>query len=351
MTLPLLLPPQLGFCDVMAAARAVLLLRLGSPSEALSHLTPHGEATEQQRNAGWRLWLTVQAKYFLGDLQVSLQAHKQLCTPYGSPLVALAPLPLLPVRRTPLHVSKLFLASFPYPTQEALGASQELHRVLLANPGQEASEKQQQQGAEASQSAYAISSHVTVPSAALVAELGAAIQQQLKLKVRVAYGEGAYAASYRYRRLAFTFGMHRRLQHKRAVLCCPVFWIEDMRLNSVLNSVRAGVVQEEGNAAIKAGRHQEAVDRYTAALALGCPPAYAAVLHCNRAAAHSGLGAVAEAVADCGRARALDPTYYKAACRLAGGRFRTRVAFKHTVRPAHVLLASWRLSSALLAKL
>lgn len=72
--------PQLGFCDVMAAARAVLLLRLGSPSEALSHLTPHGEATEQQRNAGWRLWLTVQAKYFLGDLQVGLLGHT--CTPY-----------------------------------------------------------------------------------------------------------------------------------------------------------------------------------------------------------------------------------------------------------------------------
>lgn len=64
-------------------------------------------------------------------------------------------------------------------------------------------------------------------------------------------------------------------------------------------------------------KYQQAVDKYTAALSQPCCPAYAAVLHCNRAAAHQGLGNVADAVADCGRAKALDPAYCKAYSRLA----------------------------------
>lgn len=78
-------------------------------------------------------------------------------------------------------------------------------------------------------------------------------------------------------------------------------------------------LKEQGNTAIKAGDHEAAVRHYTAALAALPPPlpAAAAVLHANRAAAHQGLGAVAEALADCGRARALDPTYAKALSRSA----------------------------------
>lgn len=61
-----------------------------------------------------------------------------------------------------------------------------------------------------------------------------------------------------------------------------------------------------------------AAEQYTAALAAAAvdgtpmaPPAVVAVLHCNRAAAHQALDQMAEALADCGRARALNPAYAK----------------------------------------
>ena len=63
--------------------------------------------------------------------------------------------------------------------------------------------------------------------------------------------------------------------------------------------------------------HRLAVERYSAATNLCAPPAYAAVLYSNRAAAQQGLGALTDAMADCGRARALDPSYVRATTRLA----------------------------------
>lgn len=73
----------------------------------------------------------------------------------------------------------------------------------------------------------------------------------------------------------------------------------------------------EGNAAVKNGNHQLAVDKYTAALSHNAPPVFAAVLYSNRAAAHQGLGQITDAMADCARARALDPNYVRATTRLA----------------------------------
>ncbi|KAF5838322.1 hypothetical protein DUNSADRAFT_3054 [Dunaliella salina] len=63
--------------------------------------------------------------------------------------------------------------------------------------------------------------------------------------------------------------------------------------------------------------HQLAVDKYTAALSHNAPPVFAAVLYSNRAAAHQGLGQLTDAMADCARARALDPSYVRATTRLA----------------------------------
>ena len=65
---------------------------------------------------------------------------------------------------------------------------------------------------------------------------------------------------------------------------------------------------------MRGGEHAAAIQAYSGALAHGATPplpAAAAVLHANRGAAHQGAGALAEALADCGRARALDPTYAK----------------------------------------
>ncbi|KAL6746757.1 hypothetical protein V8C86DRAFT_3149221 [Haematococcus lacustris] len=71
-------------------------------------------------------------------------------------------------------------------------------------------------------------------------------------------------------------------------------------------------LKEEGNAAVQDGNLRLAVDKYSAALALLPPPGYAAVLHSNRAAAHQGLHNLVDALADCGRAKALDPGYARA---------------------------------------
>ncbi|KAK9864828.1 hypothetical protein WJX84_009838 [Apatococcus fuscideae] len=79
-------------------------------------------------------------------------------------------------------------------------------------------------------------------------------------------------------------------------------------------------LKQAGNDAVKACKFPEAVAQYTAAL-VACAevgsPVYAAVLHSNRAAALQSQHLHAEAMADCLRARALDPGFTKAHTRLA----------------------------------
>ncbi|KAG1671449.1 hypothetical protein FOA52_003107 [Chlamydomonas sp. UWO 241] len=76
-------------------------------------------------------------------------------------------------------------------------------------------------------------------------------------------------------------------------------------------------LKERGNEAVKSKKLDDAVKAYSDALKLGGSCAYAAVLHSNRAAAHQGLGNVMEALADCARSRALDPSYVRAHTRMA----------------------------------
>jgi len=74
----------------------------------------------------------------------------------------------------------------------------------------------------------------------------------------------------------------------------------------------------EGNRAFQAGKHAEALEHYTAALARnGESRPFCAVCLCNRAAASQALGHIADAIADCSRAIALDPQYAKAISRRA----------------------------------
>jgi DnaJ family protein C protein 7 len=77
-------------------------------------------------------------------------------------------------------------------------------------------------------------------------------------------------------------------------------------------------LRKSGNTHVKNEKYQAAVDAYSEALSSGAlSPALAAILYCNRAAAHQGLGNIALAVADCCRAKALHPGYAKAHSRLA----------------------------------
>lgn len=74
----------------------------------------------------------------------------------------------------------------------------------------------------------------------------------------------------------------------------------------------------EGNKAFQAGKHAEALEHYSAALARNAESRpFCAVCLCNRAAASQALGHIADAIADCSRAIALDPRYAKAISRRA----------------------------------
>ncbi|XP_058107235.1 uncharacterized protein LOC131250873 [Magnolia sinica] len=73
-----------------------------------------------------------------------------------------------------------------------------------------------------------------------------------------------------------------------------------------------------GNEAFLAGRHSEAVEHYTAAIACNVESRpFAAICFCNRAAAHQALGQITDAIADCSLAIALDSNYPKAISRRA----------------------------------
>ncbi|XP_050368764.1 uncharacterized protein LOC126786849 isoform X2 [Argentina anserina] len=73
-----------------------------------------------------------------------------------------------------------------------------------------------------------------------------------------------------------------------------------------------------GNEAFQAGRHTEAVERYTTALSCNAESRpFTAVCFCNRAAAYKALGQITYAIADCSLAIALDESYLKAISRRA----------------------------------
>ncbi|BAU00669.1 hypothetical protein LR48_Vigan442s011600 [Vigna angularis] len=73
-----------------------------------------------------------------------------------------------------------------------------------------------------------------------------------------------------------------------------------------------------GNEAFQAGKYEEAVEHYTAALSSNVESRpFTAVCFGNRAAAHKALGQITDAIADCNLAIALDGRYLKALSRRA----------------------------------
>lgn len=84
-----------------------------------------------------------------------------------------------------------------------------------------------------------------------------------------------------------------------------------IKMKGVL-SVLIFSTQAAGNEAFQAGRHAEAVEHYIAALSYNVESRpFAAVCFCNRAAAYKALGQIADAIADCSLAIALDGNYLK----------------------------------------
>ncbi|KAJ0978005.1 hypothetical protein J5N97_013479 [Dioscorea zingiberensis] len=77
-------------------------------------------------------------------------------------------------------------------------------------------------------------------------------------------------------------------------------------------------LKSAGNEAFQAGKYSEAVECYTAALALNIESRpFTAICFCNRAAAYQALGQITDAIADCSLAIALDGSYAKAISRRA----------------------------------
>ncbi|KAB2013058.1 hypothetical protein ES319_D09G132000v1 [Gossypium barbadense] len=73
-----------------------------------------------------------------------------------------------------------------------------------------------------------------------------------------------------------------------------------------------------GNEAVCSGRYTEAVEHYSLALSSNVESRpFAAICFCNRAAAHQALGQIADAIADCSLAMALNENYTKAVSRRA----------------------------------
>ncbi|KAK6244223.1 hypothetical protein QUC31_010632 [Theobroma cacao] len=77
-------------------------------------------------------------------------------------------------------------------------------------------------------------------------------------------------------------------------------------------------LKNAGNEAVRSGRCTEAAEHYTIALSINVESRpFAAICFCNRAAAHQALGQIADAIADCSLAMALNENYTKAVSRRA----------------------------------
>eukprot|EP00794_Sanderia_malayensis_P003532 gene3532-4033_t len=76
-----------------------------------------------------------------------------------------------------------------------------------------------------------------------------------------------------------------------------------------LNRTKAEECKTKGNDLMKAGKHQEAIDSYTAAIALS---GNNAIYYSNRAAAYNKLGSFEKAIADSESAVKIDPNFSRA---------------------------------------
>eukprot|EP00051_Salpingoeca_urceolata_P022162 m.355392 g.355392 ORF g.355392 m.355392 type:complete len:369 (-) comp19923_c0_seq4:117-1223(-) len=83
-------------------------------------------------------------------------------------------------------------------------------------------------------------------------------------------------------------------------------------VTDVAQQQQAEALKEEGNRLLKASMFDEALSKYSEAIALHP----SAAVYCNRAAASTRVGEYADAIKDCRSALAIDPTYHKAHARI-----------------------------------
>jgi tetratricopeptide (TPR) repeat protein len=103
-------------------------------------------------------------------------------------------------------------------------------------------------------------------------------------------------------------------------------------------------LKAEGNKQMVQKQYEAAIEAYGKALALQPSSGFAAVLHSNRAAAYQSMGRFAEALADCGRSAALDPTYGKAYTRWVLWHMTHRCSIEQLHALVHMLIIGFHLS-------
>nr|KYP52002.1 DnaJ isogeny subfamily C member 7 [Cajanus cajan] len=119
-------------------------------------------------------------------------------------------------------------------------------------------------------------------------------------------------------RLEASLNILEKLQHTVSVANKSVIDnIEDFL--SLASTIRELLDHKRaGNENFKLGKYADAVENYTAALSCNIKSRpFVAICFCNRAAAHQALGQIADAIADCSVAIALDGNYAKAISRRA----------------------------------
>ncbi|CAJ1913063.1 unnamed protein product [Sphenostylis stenocarpa] len=123
---------------------------------------------------------------------------------------------------------------------------------------------------------------------------------------------------FRLGRLEASLNVLEQLQHVVSITeKCVIDNIEDSL--SLASTIRELLDHKRaGNENFKLGKYTEAVENYTAALSCNIKSRpFMAICFCNRAAAHQALGQIADAIADCSVAIALDGNYAKAISRRA----------------------------------
>lgn len=114
-------------------------------------------------------------------------------------------------------------------------------------------------------------------------------------------------------------------------------------------AIQAHALRVEGNSQFKQKDYVAASKMYTNAIKAvadySLAAAFASVCLCNRAAAAHATGAIADALADCGRALVLNPTRLKSLSRRAQLRFETRL-FDHCIDDLQRLLITLTLEAS-----
>ncbi|GFH22267.1 J domain-containing protein, partial [Haematococcus lacustris] len=257
------LHPLVEYSEAVAAAKACALLAVGKPHKASAACKLGYTAPPSLAKAPWRLWLLTQAQYQLGDMQAALKWATRLASVLQQ------------------EVASAGWQSEYEQEAEAFGGNS-VH--ALAGAGLQLPSQEEAALNWADQLAN------------IVQKVGSPGWQSEYEQEAEAFGGNSVQA------LA---GAGLQLPSREEVGCV------------VSHLTALSALKEEGNAAVKDGNLRLAVDKYSAALALLPPPGYAAVLHCNRAAAHQGLDSLVDALADCGRAKALDPGYARGTTRMA----------------------------------